>query len=108
MRTKMNIKTGDTVQVIAGKNKGKKGKVLAALPSKNRVIVENVNMASVHTKPNQAVPQGGIIHREAPIHASNVMLIDPKTKKPTRVGYKIDEKTNKKIRISKKSNEKID
>ncbi len=107
----MNIKAGDTVVVIAGKDKfttdkkGNKvpttGKVLKVYPQTNKVVVEGVNKVKKHQKPTQG-NEGGIIEREAPIDASNVMLLDPKTNKPTRVGIKYDEKNNK-IRVSKKS-----
>ena len=103
----MKLKVGDKVRVIAGSSKGKEGKIIKTLRDENRVIVEGANIVKKHKKGN-GQETGGILEVEAPIHASNVMLIDPKTKKPTRVGYKNDEKTNKKIRISKKSNEKID
>jgi large subunit ribosomal protein L24 len=108
----MNIKTGDTVVVIAGKDKYTKdkkgnlvpttGKVLKVYPKTNKVLVEGVNKVKKHQKPTQQNQQGGIIEKEAPIDASNVMLLDPKTNKPTRVGIKVDEKGNK-IRVSKKS-----
>ena len=103
----MNLKVGDKVIVIAGSNKGKEGTIKKVLKKENRVIIEGVNLVKKHQKGN-GQESGGILEIEAPIHASNVMIIDPKTKKPTRIGYKKDEKTNKKIRISKKSNEKID
>ncbi len=102
----MNFKTGDKVIVTAGKNRGKEGKITLILREENRVVVEGVNLVKKHVKPN-GQNAGSIIEREAPIHASNVMHIDPKTKKPTRIGQSIDKKGNK-IRISKKSNEKID
>ncbi len=103
----MHIKKGDTVMVITGKDKGKKGKVLQAIPKKNRVIVEGVNMATKHQKPNQKVQQGGIIHQEAPIHVSNVMLYDAKAKAPTRVrNSKLED--GKKVRISVKSGEVLE
>ena len=108
----MQIKTGDTVVVIAGKDKftkdkkgnivPKTGKVLKVYPATNKVLVEGVNMIKKHQKPTQANQAGGIIEMEAPIDASNVMLLDPKTGKPTRVGIKVDEKGNK-IRVAKKS-----
>ncbi len=108
----MQIKTGDTVVVIAGKDrftKDKKGnlvpttgKVLKVYPKTNRVVVEGVNKVTKHQKPTQANQNGGIVQMEAPIDASNVMLLDPKVNKPTRVGIKIDE-NGKKIRVSKKS-----
>ena len=103
----MKLKVGDKVKVIAGASKGKEGKITKTLRNENRVIVEGVNIVKKHKKGN-GQETGGILEVEAPINASNVMLIDPKTKKVTRIGYKKDEKTNKKIRISKKSNEKID
>ena len=103
----MNFKKGDKVNVIAGKDKGKSGKILHVLRNKDRVVVEGVNIVKKHKKGN-GQETGGILEVEAPIHASNVMIIDPKTKKRTRIGYTVDKKTNKKIRISKKSSEKID
>lgn len=103
----MNFKVGDKVVVIAGADKGKEGKIIKTLRNENKVIVEGVNVRKKHQKPNGQNP-GGIIEINAPIHASNVMIIDPKTKKATRIGYTTDNKTNKKIRIAKKSNEKID
>ncbi len=102
---KYNIKKGDTVYVNAGNDKGKTGKVLSVDPAKQRVIVEGVNMVSKHTKPNAKQPQGGIIKQEAPIHVSNLNLIDPKSGKPTRVGFKVE--GDKKVRIAKKSGEEI-
>lgn len=103
----MKLKVGDKVRVIAGSSKGKEGKIIKTLRNEDKVIVEGVNIVKKHKKGN-GQETGGILEVEAPIHVSNVMIIDPKTKKPTRIGYKIDEKSNKKIRISKKSNEKID
>jgi large subunit ribosomal protein L24 len=102
----MHVKKGDTVKVISGKDKGKTGVVLTALPKKDRVLVEGVNIIKKHTKPNQANPQGGIVSQEASIHVSNVMLIDPKSGEPTRVGYKVVD--GKKVRVAKKSGEQID
>ena len=102
---KIHIKKGDTVYVNAGNDKGKTGKVLSVVPSKDRAIVEGINMVSKHTKPNSKQPQGGIIKQEAGIHISNLNLIDPKSGKPTRVGYKLD--GDKKIRYAKKSGEEI-
>lgn len=101
----MAIKVGDKVIVIAGSNKGKEGTVKKVLREENRVIVEGVNLVKRHQKGN-GQNNGGIIEIEAPIHASNVMIIDPKTKKPTRIGHSIEK--DKKIRISKKSSEKLD
>ncbi len=103
----MQVKKGDTVVVISGKDKGKKGKVLQAMPKVNRVIVEGVNMMTKHQKPSAKVQQGGIIHQEGPVHASNVMLWDNKAKAPTRIGYKVLE-NGKKVRVSKKSGETIE
>ena len=100
----MKIKKGDEVVVISGKYKGVKGKVLEARPSESRVVVEGVNRHKWHIKPTQDKP-GQIIDREAPVHVSNVALIDPKTKKATRAGYKVE--GDKKIRISKKSGNEI-
>ena len=102
----MNFKVGDKVEVIAGTSKGKQGKITKVLRKENRVIVEGCNIVKKHNKGN-AQQTGGILEVEAPIHASNVMIIDQKTKKPTRIGHTID-KDNKKIRVAKKSGEKID
>jgi len=104
---RMHVKKNDTVIVISGKDKGKKGRVLAAYPRENRVLVEGVNMIKRHTRPNPKYPQGGIIEREAPIHASNVMLVDPKSGLPTRIGYKVLE-NGRKVRIAKRSGAQID
>lgn len=101
----MNFKTGDKVVVIAGKDKGKEGKIIKTLRKENKVVVESINMVKKTVKPNGQNP-GSIIDVEAPIHASNVMIIDPKTKKRTRIGHTTDKK-GKKIRIAKKSNENI-
>ena len=103
----MHIKKGDTVIVITGKDKGKKGKVLQAIPSTERVIVEGVNMATKHQKPSQKVQQGGIIHQETPIHVSNVMLFDSKAKAPTRVKHNTLA-DGKKVRVSVKSGEVLE
>jgi large subunit ribosomal protein L24 len=100
----MNLKVGDKVVVISGKSKGTEGKIIKTLRKENKVIVEGANMITKHVKPNAQNENGGIIKVEAPIHASNVMIIDPKTKKRTRIAYKIDEKGNK-TRISVKSKE---
>ena len=108
----MRLKVGDTVVVVAGKNrftKDKKGnvvpmtgKILEVYPKTNRVLVEGVNKVKKHQKPTQENQQGGIVEVEAPIHASNVMLLDPKKNVPTRIGYKLDE-NGKKVRFAKKS-----
>ncbi len=103
---KLNIKKGDNVIVLAGDDRGKTGRVLSVQIEKQRAIVEGVNIVSKSTKPSAKHPQGGIVKIEAPIHVSNLALIDPKTGKPTRVGYKIGE-DGKKVRISKKSGEEI-
>ncbi|AOV06528.1 50S ribosomal protein L24 [Sporosarcina ureilytica] len=110
----MHVKKGDKVRVISGKDKGKDGVILAGFPGKDRVLVEGVNIVKKHTKPNQENPQGGIVSVEAPIHVSNVMLIDPKSGEPTRVGYTFEEKVIDgenylvKYRVAKKSGEIID
>ena len=101
----MKLKTGDKVVVVSGSNKGKEGKITKILD--NKVIVEGVHIVKKHLKPKNNNGTGEIIEMEAPIHVSNVMLSDPKTKKPTKVKIEKDSK-GKKIRISKKSNEKID
>ncbi|CAH8773202.1 50S ribosomal protein L24 [Paenibacillus dendritiformis] len=103
---KLHVKKDDTVIVITGKDKGKKGRVIAAYPRENRVLVEGVNMVKKHQKPNAANPQGGIIEQEAPIHASNVMHVDPKSGKVTRIGYKVE--NGKKVRVAKRSGAIID
>jgi len=100
--TKLKIKTGDTVKVIAGDHKGEEGKV-AKVISKNRAIVEGVNMISKHTKPSADNPQGGIVKREASLHISNLMLVENGA--TTKVGYRMD--GDKKVRFSKKSKEVI-
>ena len=105
--SKVHVKTGDKVVVINGKDRGKQGKVLQVSPSEGKVIVEGVNIVKKHQRPT-GQETGGILEVEAPINASNVMIIDPKTKKRTRIGHTTDTKTGKKIRITKKSNEKID
>ncbi|MCH4823978.1 50S ribosomal protein L24 [Gramella lutea] len=102
--TKLKIKSGDTVRVIAGDHKGQEGKVQKVLREKNKAIVEGINMISKHEKPSASNPQGGIKEKEAPIHVSNLALID-KNGNTTRVGYK--EEDGKKVRFSKKSNEVI-
>ena len=102
----MHVKKGDKVIVISGKDKGKQGVVLEAYPKKDRVLVEGVNIVKKHAKPSQANPQGGIFDQEAAIHVSNVMIIDPKTGNPTRVGYQTVD--GKKVRVAKKSGNVID
>ncbi len=103
--TKLKIKSGDNVVVIAGEHKGSEGNVLKVLIEKNKAIVEGVNLVSKHEKPSANNPQGGVIKKEAPIHISNLALVDPKTGKPTRVGYKMED--GKKVRFAKKSNQVI-
>ncbi len=100
---KLKIKTGDNVVVISGASKGATGKVMKVIIDKNRAIVEGVNMIKKHTKPSAENPQGGIVEKEAPIHVSNLALVDPKSGKPTRVGYKVE--GEKKVRYAKKSGE---
>ena len=107
----MKIKKNDSVKVISGNSKGKTGKVLKVFPKENRVIVEGVNLRKRHTKANQKNPQGGIVEKEAPVNASNIMILDPKSGQTTRIGAKIiiDDKTGKKkhARISVKSGEML-
>ncbi|MFD1063883.1 50S ribosomal protein L24 [Winogradskyella litorisediminis] len=102
--TKLKIKTGDTVKVIAGDHKGSEGKVLKVLKEKNKAIVEGVNMVKKHMKPSAQSPQGGIVEKEAAIHVSNLSLLTGKGE-ATRVGYRMD--GDNKVRFSKKSNEVI-
>lgn len=102
----MNLKTGDKVVVICGKDKGKQGKISQTLAKQNKVIVEGVNIVKKHIKPTNG-RDGGIVEVEAPIHVSNVMILDPKTNKRTRIGKELD-KNGKKVRIAKKSNSKLD
>ena len=102
----MNFKVGDEVVVITGSDKGKKGKILKTLKAENKVIVEGVHIVKKHQKPT-GQETGGILDVEAPISASNVMIVDPKTKKGTRIGHNID-KNGKKIRIAKSSNSNLD
>ena len=102
----MKLKTGDKVVVIAGKSKGKEGTIISVLKNENKVVVEGVNMVKKHLKPN-GQESGSIVEREAPIDASNVMILDPKTKKPTRIGHTTN-KTGKKVRVAKKSNTNLD
>lgn len=102
----MNFKKGDKVVVIAGKSKGKEGSIISVLRDENKVVVEGANMVKKHLKP-QGEGTGSIVEVEAPIHASNVMMLDPKTKKPTRIGHTTN-KAGKKVRFAKKSNENLD
>jgi large subunit ribosomal protein L24 len=103
MTSKMKIKKGDRVKVIAGRSKGKVGDVLRVLPTESRVVVSGVNMIKRHTKPGRT-EQGGIIEREAAIHVSNVALLDPKSDKPTKVGFKFLE-DGRKVRFARASGE---
>ncbi len=102
----MKLKTGDKVVVIAGKDKGKEGTITKTLRAENKVVVEGVNVAKKHVKPNGQTA-GSIVEMEMPIHASNVMIVDPKTKKGTRIGHNTD-KNGKKVRVSRKSNSNLD
>lgn len=102
---KFHIKKDDTVVVITGESKGQQGKVLEVISKTSRVLVEGVNMAKKHTKPNAAFPNGGIIEKEAAIHISNLMLVDPKSGKPTRIGRKVVD--GKLQRFSKTTGEAI-
>lgn len=104
--SKLHIKKGDTVFVLSGVSRGKQGRVLEVLRDKERAIVEGVNMVSKHQKANSANPQGGIIKKEASIHISNLMIVDPKTGKPTRIGRRRNSE-GKLVRYSKKSGEEI-
>ena len=106
MSVKLHIKKGDMVQVIAGDNKGQQGKVLKVEVSKSRAIVEGVNICKKATKPNAKNPQGGIVEQEAPIHISNLQVVDAKTGKPTKVGRKVNAE-GKLVRYAKKSGEEI-
>ena len=100
---KLKIKSGDSVVVTAGDHKGSEGKVMRVFLEKNKAIVEGVNMVSKHEKPSANNPQGGIVQKEAPIHISNLSLLDPKSGEATRVGYRMED--GKKVRFSKKSNQ---
>ena len=104
---KIKIRKNDMVLVITGNSKGVKGKVIKIMPNENSALVEGVNMVSKHTKPNAASPQGGILKQEAKIHISNLVLIDPKSGNPTKVGRKRDDNTGKLVRFAKKTGEVI-
>jgi len=106
MQKKLHVKKGDTVMVVSGNSKGQQGRVLEVIRSQSRAIVEGVNMVSKHTKPNQDNPQGGIIKKEASVHISNLMLIDPSSGKATRIGRRLDD-NGKLVRFAKKSGEEI-
>ena len=103
--TKLKIKSGDVVRVIAGDHKGSEGKITKVLVDKNKAIVAGVNMVSKHTKPSAKSPQGGIVKKEAPIQISNLSLIDPKSKEITKTGTRMD--GDKKVRFAKKSNQVV-
>lgn len=103
----MKLRVGDTVQVIAGSDKGKTGEIIQILRKEDRVIVEGVNMVTKHIKPSQAEPEGGIVTREAPIHVSNVAYYDSKAKQAVKIGYAFDE-DGKKYRINKKTGKALD
>lgn len=102
---KLKIKSGDKVVVTAGDHKGTEGKILRVFLEKNKAIVEGVNMVKKHEKPSAANPQGGITEKEAPIHISNLSLLDPKSGEATRVGYRMED--GKKVRFAKKSNQEV-
>ncbi len=106
---RLHVRKGDTVLILSGNDRGKRGKVLKTFPERNRVVVEGIAFMKRHTKPNQKVPQGGIIERERTIHASNVMVIDPRTGQPTRIGYRklVVEGRKQRVRYSKKSKETL-
>ena len=106
-RVKLKIKKGDLVRVIAGEDKGKEGRVLKVFPKEQRVLVEGVRIVKKHVRPSEEYPQGGIIEKEMPIHISNVMLIDPETGEPTRVGRKRNEE-GKLVRYAKRSGKILD
>jgi large subunit ribosomal protein L24 len=106
MQKKIHIKKGDTVFVNAGESKGQQGRVLEVIRKKDRAIVEGINMVSKHTKPNAKSPQGGIVKKEASVHISNLMLLDPTSGKPTRIGRK-STGDGPLVRYSKKSGEEI-
>jgi large subunit ribosomal protein L24 len=105
-KRKIHIKKGDTVYVNTGENRGQQGRVLEVYPKQYRALVEGINLVSKHTKPNSDNPQGGIVKKEAPVHISNLMVADPSSGEPTRVGRKLD-KNGKLVRYSKKSGEEI-
>ncbi len=109
-RHTLKVRKGDEVLVMAGNDRGKRGKVLKVFPSEDRVIVEGVRFVKRHQRPNQKMPQGGILEREGKIHVSNVKVIDPKSGKPTRIGHKVveaqDGKTRR-VRVAKVSGETL-
>lgn len=106
---RLHVRKGDIVLILAGNERGKRGKVLKVYPERNRVVVEGIAFMKRHQKPNQKMVKGGIVERERPIHASNVMVIDPKTDEPTRIGHRtliVDERRVR-VRVSKKSGETL-
>lgn len=102
----MKLHVGDTVQIIAGSDKGKTGEVIQILRKEEKVLVEGINMVTKHIKPSQSDPEGGIVTREAPVHVSNVAFYDAKAKEAVKVGYKVEE--GKKVRINKKTGKELD
>ncbi len=104
---KIKLKKEDTVVVLSGKYKGQTGKIVATHPRENKVTVEGINIVKKHQKPNKTYPQGGIIESTKPIWVSKVALIDPASKKPSKVGYKVDAKTGKKVRIYKRTGKEV-
>src|SRR5699024_1584231 len=102
----MHVKKGDKVKVLSGKDRGKQGTILEANPTRERVLVEVINMIEKHAHASPDNPHGGILNQEAPIHVSNVMPIDPNSGEPTRVGYEV--RDGKKVRLAKKSGEALD
>ncbi len=109
-RHQLKVRKGDEVVIVGGNDRGKHGKVLKVFPREDRVIVEGVHFIKRHTKPNQKVPQGGIVEREGKIHVSNVMVIDPKSGKPTRIGHKMVEGEGgkqRRVRVAKTSGETL-
>lgn len=107
MKTKIKLKKGDMVKILSGNSRGQEGKILDIDTDRYRAFVEGINIVSRHTKPNQKSPKGGIIKKEASINLSNLMLIDPASGKPTRIGRKVEEKTGKIVRFAKKTGETI-
>ncbi|MCL5292845.1 MAG: 50S ribosomal protein L24 [Actinobacteria bacterium] len=105
--SKLSVKKGDRVEVITGKDKGKRGKILRAIPDKERVVIEGVNLIKRHSKPTQKNPQGGIVEREAPLHVSNVMVVCSSCNQPTRVGHRLSEE-GRKVRVCRKCEGDID
>jgi large subunit ribosomal protein L24 len=106
MQKKIHIKKGDTVYVNSGENKGQQGRVLEVIRKSNKAIVEGINLVSRHTKPNAKSPQGGILKKEAPVHISNLMLVDPASGKPTRIGRRRN-KQGVLVKYAKKSGEEV-